>query len=294
MTTNELVPHPSDKSPLAEKAAVKVAKHAAESGHWYRKSGEQIEQVLNVKGDKLIRCTLREARKLNLAPGVTTIIRQAAAPGLELWKRRQSILAAAANPQKPEESEKVWMDRVEEIAAELAAKAAEEGTRIHAALQQAAHGLAVQAEYQAHVDGVFDKLNYLDEAIVWRSEVGVAHPLGYGTKIDLVSSRYLLDFKGKDGDQATLDTLETYDEHDMQLAAGMMAAIEGFDPAVGRVQVDTDRLRCGIVFVSRTHPGACSLRWIPHDKILRGWAMFQALLNYWQLKTGHRPWKEAS
>lgn len=283
MNTNE------DKSPLAETAAVKVAKHASESGHWYTWRGEQILEVPSAKGDRQVKCTLAHARKMDLAPGVTTIIRCASAPGLVLWQKRETALAARLNPIQDHETENDWLARVEEAAAEKAAKAAEEGTRVHAALQRFFHEDQIEPAYERYIAGVASTLAMAAPEQKWRTEIGVAHPLGFGTKIDLVSDRYLIDFKSKDGDQSELDELTTYREHWMQLASGAQAAIEGLDPAAGRVMVNTDSIRCGIMFVSRTHPGACSLRWITGEQYVRGWSMFQALLAFWQADTGHIP-----
>lgn len=281
-----LAPHPGDKSPLAEKAAVKTAKHASEGGHWYDRNANQILEVLNAKGTELTKCTLKHARTLDLAPGVTTIIKEASAPQLVTWLRRQSIMAALTLPRLHSETEQEWMARVEEDMDSASRAAAAKGSAIHAAIQAHFQVGHYAPEFQPHVAGVLSKLPTLSKDS-WTPEAGVVSPAGYGTKIDLVCEDYLLDFKSKDGDQSALDELKPYDEHAMQLAAGRQAMVEG-RCAVKGLSSNPAR-RCAIVFVSRTHPGACSVKWVEESALLRGWEMFSCLLSYWQKKTGHRP-----
>lgn len=260
---------------------IKTATHASESGHWYSRDGQQILEVPRANGKGTRKATLADARKLDYAPGVTTIIGCAAKPQLTTWLQRQAILAALTLPRQPNESEPDWMRRVEIDMGEHARQAAEEGTRIHAAVQAAIQGQPVDAAYLDHVAGVQKLLP--QDAGLWVAERCVVHPLGYGTKADISATNYLLDLKGKDGDQAAMDAMPTYDEHAMQLAATSEAII-ATDKSGAR------EIHCGILFVSRTHPGAASLRWVDEQALMRGWAMFRSLLTYWQEKQGHRPW----
>ena len=109
---------------------------AAESGHWYSADGSPAYQI-EAKNGNLRAVTLRDARKLNLYPSVTTIIRSAAAPGLEAWKTKQAVLAALTLPRQPEETDESFVGRVLVDGREQARKAAELGTNIHAAIEAA-------------------------------------------------------------------------------------------------------------------------------------------------------------
>src|SRR5688500_8209761 len=85
--------------------------HAAESLHWYTREGETAYEVVGANG--VTRSTnLRDARKLNLVPSVTTIIKSASAPGLERWKLDQMMHAALTLPRMDGEPEGAWIDRV--------------------------------------------------------------------------------------------------------------------------------------------------------------------------------------
>lgn len=255
---------------------IRFAAHASESGHWYDKDANLVESVPSADGKRSLKPTLAHARKLQLAPGVTTIIRCADKPQLAVWLQQQAILAALTLPRLDSEPETSWLARVMQDMKETGKKAAEEGTRIHAAIQSHYEDLPVPADYEPHVEGVERHLLEVCGKQEWRSEVACVNMLGYGTKADLVGDSWLVDFKGKDGDQATLDALDTYDEHAMQLAA--TAAALGKDIA-----------HAGIMFVSRTHPGACRMVGINNNELARGMDMFCALLGYWQKKNRYRP-----
>jgi hypothetical protein len=259
----------------------KTASYATESsGHWYQQDGKLVEQVQQKNG-KWAKPSLRHARELQLAPGVTTILKEAAAPGLERWKINQHLLAALTLPRIEGESEESWMSRVYQDAAEHGKQAAEEGTRIHAAIESYYRGDEFDAAYMPHVMGVRDLLNRVcgDQASPWLPEAACVSPLGYCTKSDLHSHEWVIDFKGKDGDQRAMDDMKTFDQHDMQLSA-TRAALE---PKL------KSHPRCAIVFVSRTHPGACSIVEVPEDKLVRGLNMFDALLTYWQARNNYCP-----
>jgi hypothetical protein len=87
---------------------------ATESMHWYDKAGRPCYEVERADKKGMRPTTLRDARKMNLVPSVTSIIKCAAAPQLEKWKRDQVLIAALTLPRMPEESEQSWLARVEQ------------------------------------------------------------------------------------------------------------------------------------------------------------------------------------
>ena len=266
------------KSPLTDSAVRKVAAHASEGGHWYDRHGQLIEEVTGARGQP-VRPDLRHARKLQLCRGVTSIIAACSKPQLELWKRRQAILSALTLPRGETESENDWLARVEEDCGQTAAKAAEEGTRIHAAIQAHIQATPYDSAYVLHVSGVLQALDATCGIQAWRSEVPVVSSLGFATKLDLLSDEWLIDFKGKDGDYAELSALKAYDDHAMQLAAGIIA-------------LGPER-RAAICFVSRTHPGVARLVEVEPKQLERGAKMFVSLLDYTFAKDSYKPeWAE--
>lgn len=254
---------------------------ASESGHWYARDGTPVYEVPRAKGDGMRAATLADARKMGLYPGVTSIIRCAAAPGLEVWKQQQVLMAALTLPRVEGESSEELCARIMRDSGEQARKARDRGTEIHAAIQGHYEGKAPPEDLWPFVRGVTDCLRANFGDLPWQTEQPCAHPKGYGTKADLSCEPAVIDFKGSEFTEAEAPTLKTFDEHAMQLAATRQA--RGFPTA-----------DCAIVFVSRTVPGLARVCRVDEDELVRGWAMFCGLLSYWQAKSNYYPalWRE--
>jgi hypothetical protein len=74
-----------------------IIARSAEAVHWYRQDGGP-QYTVKAKDGSDRPTTLRDARKLNLVPSVTTILKIAAKPGLEAWKQEQMV-CQNANPE---------------------------------------------------------------------------------------------------------------------------------------------------------------------------------------------------
>jgi hypothetical protein len=244
--------------------------HAAESTHWYDRDGKPRYTVIGKNG-KERNTTLRDAREHGYVPSVTSIIRCAAAPGLEIWKQNQVLMAALTLPRKPDEPEADWLTRVIQDSKEQGRKAAERGTAIHAAIQGHYERKPPAEEYWPHVRAADVAISEWMKG-PWDAERSFSHSLGYGGKCDLSSPWAVVDFKTKEFGPD--DKLKTWDEHAMQLAAY-------------RYGLDCPHAKCAIVYVSASVPGLARLIEIPDDELEKGWEMFQGLLSYWQAKSGY-------
>ncbi len=247
-----------------------MADFATQGGHWYRADGTPAYTVVGKNG-KERPTTVRDAREHGLLPSVTGIIRCAAAPQLEVWKRRQLALACLTLPRISGESEDDFLARAEHDWQEEGKNAADRGTEIHAAVEQHYRGEPPAEEMWPWVTSVRDLILSTCGVQTWLPERSFASRLGFGGKIDLHSANWLLDVKGKDG----IERFDLYDEHYMQLAAYRMGL--GFP-----------WMRCGIVFVNRKAP-ECLLVEAKEDGLEQGWNMFQGLLAYWRAKNRHAP-----
>lgn len=244
----------------------------SEQGHWYDRAGNSRYTVIGANG-KERPTTLRDARQLDLVPSVTSIIRLAAAPGLEAWKREQVLLAALTLPRRPHEPEASWIARVWQDSREQAARAAERGTAIHASVQGHYEGVPPIEEHWPHVKAAADELARVFPAARWVAERAFCHPAGYGGKCDLhtVHDRgVVIDIKTKEF--ADPDKIVAYDEHAMQLAAY-------------RRGLGLPMARCGNLFVSVSVPGLVRLVMLDEEVLVRGERMFDALLAFWQCKS---------
>jgi len=259
-----------------------IATHASSAGgHFYDRHGNQIESVPKKDGTPT-KPTLAHARKLDLAPGVTTITGMSDKPALTKWKQRQAILCALTLPRQPNEPEDAWLERVLEDAGETAAKAAEQGTNIHAAIQRSYEGQEFDQNYAPHVQGVRQLLLDVAPNAIWRTELACVSRLGYGTKSDLCSFEWVVDMKGKEFGPDDVADLEIYDEHHMQLAATRSALAD-------HVAQGYENARCAIIYVSRSVKGLAHMIESKRDDIVRGWEMFRCLHQFWCVKNRYRP-----
>jgi hypothetical protein len=248
--------------------------HVAESTHWYGRDGTPAYTV-QAKAGHQRPTTLADARKLGLVPSVTTIIKSAAAPGLERWKLDQMLHAALTLPRTEGEQEADWIKRVWQDSTETARKAAERGTAIHAAIQGFYETGHPERDYQACIKGACDAVEKLIPGCEsWVPEQSFAAQMGFGGKIDLSCNQGVIDFKTKEFTDP--ESLKTWDEHAMQLAAY-------------RHGLGIPTARCAIVYVSVTVPGLCKLIEIPEAELVRGWKCFYSLLQFWKAKNNFDP-----
>lgn len=251
-----------------------IATHASEGGsHWYTKDGEQVLEIDGKAPDfrnKLV-------RKHDLAPGVTAVLRMKAAPGLDKWKQQEAIRAALTYPRKPDQTEAQWLDAILADSGETAKAAANEGTRIHAAIQGFFQTGVVDPAYTQHVTAVRQVLADIAPNVAWTSELGVASKWGFGTKSDLHCPRFVIDFKGCEKPR---DDLRIYDSHELQLAA-TRAALAQHDRT-------SPEARCLIVYVHRTECWAHAIEVKP-ERLVRGWNQFRFCLGLWQSDKDYCP-----
>mgnify|MGYP001611741959 FL=1 len=240
--------------------------HPSEAGHWYDKDGKPCYEVPYADPSKGLRpATLGDAKKLGLYPGVTTIIREAAKPGLERWKQEQILLAALTLPKIEGEPEADYIARIIRDSQEQGKQAAAQGTEIHAAIE----GRNIAGAFSDYVFEAVTAVQTWMPGTEWTQEQSFSHPSGFGGKVDDHTTNALVDYKSTD---KPLETLKLWDEHAQQLAA--------YREGLGMPQA-----RCAIVYVSRLKPEARLIE-IPEKDLQRGWDMFQALLSYFYARTG--------
>ncbi len=269
-------------------------------GHWYSRKGEPVFTVTNKSGDPKP-TTLREARKLDLLPSVTTIIKEAdSGPMLKRWITNQALLSALNHPGgvpsfarggSPVEENAIgvreFMDWCRADSEKKVRDKAELGNSIHDALRQSfTDPDQVPAHFIAHVNGVRALLaSEFGEDVVWEPERTHASELGFGGTIDLETDEVivpgfpdgvLIDFKCKEFDEDKPVESMVWDEHEMQL--GGYAELR-----------KKKRPRCANVFVSTSVPGLAKIAYHEPDAIERGRAMFLSLNAFWRAKTRYAP-----
>lgn len=252
---------------------------ASQAGHWYTTKGEPCYQIeMKSKPGQLRNVDLRDARKLNLVPSVTTVMRMLAAPGLERWKQNNLLLSALTLPHIEGESLDSYSKRVQEDASEQVRAAAQRGTDIHEAIEKSFSG-AFDPQYRRHVDAATKELEKLYPG-GWDSERSFSHALGFGGKVDVFTGEggIVVDFKTK---EFTSDDIKSkkklhWDEMVYQLSAY-------------RVGLGYPCAACANIFISVNEPGLAVTHIWKEDDVKKGWEIFRKTLEIWQIKNNHFP-----
>lgn len=236
-------------------------------GHYYRKDGTAAHYC----GPNGSATTLREARRLGLLPSVTEILNILAKPGLEKWKRDQSVLAALTLPRIDGESSASFLTRIDADASRQAQEAAEEGTAIHAAIEASFAKERYPARYNAHVSAVHQMLRDNFNGVTdWVIERRFASPMGFGGCVDIHSpgERLLGDHKGSaiaPDEKKRLAYDQNWQLGGYSIGLGFPAEATGFN-----------------LFISRTHPGHVRFHQWSVAEMAKGRRVFQAALETWK------------
>jgi len=250
---------------------------ASESNHWYTRDGIPQYTVTGKNGRER-NTTLRDARTMDLVPSVTTVLAVAAKPALVAWMQTQVLMAALTSTRREGEDEKSYIDRIIQDSKQQGRDAADKGTAIHTAIESFFEG-RYHEEYPEHTQGCVRALEAHFGRIGWIAERSFGHELGFAGKCDLhapnsvIEGGLVADVKTKDFSDES--EVVGYDDHLMQLSAY-------------RVGLGIPNARCANIFVSRTTPGLCKIIEWSEDDLKRGWEMFYALLQFWQLKNKYK------
>lgn len=265
--------------------------------HWYTNDGEPMHYVPNKsRPGEMRETTLRDARKLNLNPSVTTVTKIVDKGEFLLeWTIKQALYAALVHPNGlpkcqlvegvlPEDDPAFvkWAGECRADSKRRVEVKAERGSILHDMMMKAHHRRhEVEPQYLAHVDGMMAMLDANFGKRRWLAEITFAHPMGFGGSVDLHTPEddpdpIILDYKFKDFGEGKRAEYFVYDEHKMQLG--------GY-----RIGLKRPKARCFNAFGSISEPGLVLLH--PHTEadIAQGEAMFRAALALFQAKTGYVP-----
>ena len=258
-----------------------LSKDITTGGHWYRSDGTPVHTLQLPDGQGRRPTTIKDARRMNLFPSVTSILNILDKPGLEVWKQNQVALASLRTPKKPRESEEYWCRRVRGAAFDQVGKAADLGSAIHDALERGMNGEAYNTELSVYVESVMKWKESTGIEIAEREIRIVNLDHGFAGTAD-VFFRYgesgvgILDYKTK----KTRPGVEVvaYDNQAMQLAsyAATFWGEENIHRVVG-----------ANVFISSTEPGRMEV--VKHDNLNRSWNAFKNLAALWRHLNDYDP-----
>lgn len=271
--------------------------------HWYTNAAEPMHTMPNEAARKrgedgaVRETTLRDARKFNLNPSVTTVTKIIDKGEMLLeWTVRQALYSALVHPDGFPQceldadgcvSEKdpaflKWAKDCREDAKRQVAAKAERGSILHDAMMKAHHAYhSIEPQYLAHVDAMMAMLEKNFGRRTWIAEQCFAHPDGYGGSIDLQTADddpdpIILDYKFKDFDESRDAEYFVYDEHRMQLGGYRQ----------GRRK---PKARLFNAFGSISKPGLVLLHTHTEEDAQQGEEMFALALKLWQAKNKYVP-----
>lgn len=223
--------------------------------------------------------TLADARKLNLVPSVTTILKILHKQALVDWQIEQAVLAVVTTPRLEGEKDDAFIERVlhtERVQDEESQIARDRGTDIHAALESLFNGQPISPDIDPWVRPAF-------EAISAFGKVSATEKIlvgdGYAGKTDLIQDCpdcwRIWDFKST----KKLPDKGAWPEHRLQLAAYAQAY---------KLEIQEWRLLTSVCYISTVEQGKFVIfeneDWL--DTYQNG---FEPLVKHWSWMTGYEP-----
>ncbi len=120
-----------------------------QDAHWYDIHGNPQHTYVD-KAGVTKPTTLREARKSNWLPSVTTFLKIFAEPGLNSWQRGQDIMSALTMPEVPGESLQDRAMRVQSDSEKYMREKAVWGNSVHAMVEQVCRDKCYQKVFADH------------------------------------------------------------------------------------------------------------------------------------------------
>ena len=251
------------------------------SSHWYTKTGKPAYEIQKKDGSGSRPTTLRDARKYNLLPSVTTIFNIMAKPSLDRWKSSQIIKACKELTQGENESDRNFEARVMDRSFHEVNKAADLGTRIHDAIDFSFDGYQVKEDLKVYVDPVLEYIHQKNFSRIEREEVIVSKVYGYAGRVDfsaLSANQYncIVDFKTRKTQPGVKVT--PYDFQSMQIAAYAFAKYGTLDNVYG-----------ANIYISSTEPGRTEIVSYDSNVLKKDFKVFLSMLNIWKYLNNYNP-----
>lgn len=260
-----------------------LKKDQSQSSHWYKADGTPCHRLPRVRGGGLRPTTLRDARRLQLFPSVTSILGIFAKPQLDKWKMRQVALASMRLDRTDGESDDYYADRIIDEAFEQVEQAADLGSRIHDAIEKHYEGVAVPDDLQVYTKPVFEWQAQKQVQFIEREKVLVNQLHGFAGTMD-VACRYgtngigVIDFKTRKTKPGVAVT--PYDGQAMQIAA-YGATYWG--------EENLPRLFGANVYISTTEPGRLEVATYTPQQLMAEWEVFKMACSMWRHSKNYDP-----
>ena len=260
-----------------------LKKDQSQSSHWYKADGTPCHRLPRVRGGGLRPTTLRDARRLQLFPSVTSILGIFAKPQLDKWKMRQVAQASMRLGRTEGESDDYFADRIIEEAFAQVEQAADLGSRIHDAIDKHFDGNPIPDDLVTYISPVLKWKEDKDLEFVERELRVVNKAHGFAGTMD-VACRYgsngigVIDFKTRKTKSGVKVT--SYDGQAMQIAA-YGATYWG--------EENLSRMFGANVFISTTEPGRLEVCSYTPQQLMAEWEVYKMACAMWRHSKGYDP-----
>lgn len=258
-----------------------IARTTSQDGsHWYYNDARPCYELPKKDGSGMKVPTLADARKLNLLPSVTTILKVLHKQALVDWLIEQAVLAAMTTPRLPDEPDDAFILRVlhtERVQDQEATKARELGTDMHAGLEALFGGGQIDDELRPWIEPAYLHLKGQAQWDKIETET-ILVGTGYAGKADFIgwapSGNLLADFKTT----KKLPTKASWGEHRLQLSAYARADWQRSERSIITANLYISTVDCGKFAYFENPP------W--QEDFEQG---FSPLVKHWQWSTGFTP-----
>lgn len=227
--------------------------------------------------------TLRDARKLNLFPSVTSILGIFAKPQLDKWKMQQVALAAMRLERTADESDDYFADRIIDEAFDQVEQAADLGSRIHEAIEKHYDGEAVPDDLSIYTKPVFAWQAQKQVNFIEREKVLVNPQHGFAGTMDIACTY------GGDG-IGTIDfkTRKTKPDVEVKPYDGQIMQIAAYG-ATYWGEHNLPRLFGANVYISTTEPGRLEVCTYTPQQLMAEWEVFKMACAIWRHQKNYDP-----
>lgn len=229
------------------------------SAHWYDQDGIPCHEVPNAsKPGEMRPTTLKDAKKLNLVPSVTTLLSLIAKPAVKNWLVNIAVDAALETGDA---------EKAVALIEERSTEAAKRGTEIHGALEHALWNMQAGLPYDNIEGAPPETIRAVTEWVKREVNTGYAVERSFATRfyggcVDFETPKLVVDFK-------TSKNPRSWPEHCWQLAAYVHAG-------------DPNRV-CMNLLIDTENPGVIKAKLWEPEEIEHGWKIFNAVATTWQL-----------
>jgi len=259
-----------------------------DSAHWYETSGRARHEVERADKKGMRATTLKDARKLNLLPSVTNILKLLHKEALVNWQIEQAVLAVITTPRQPGEQDDAFAHRVlqvEQVQHQERNIARDKGVEIHDGLEYLLAGMQADEKLYPWIAPAAEAIKAF--GAVTDSELNLVG-YGYAGRTDLIqdaeSHWCMTDYKGS---KKLPDPNKggAWMEHRLQLAAYAKA----FQRHTRKLGLEDKPIILRNIYISTLNEGEfvmCEHTDPWEDTYKYG---FAPLVTHWQWANGYKP-----